>query len=164
MSERGDKGFTLGECNLSVSKDSPFVEAVGAIDDFQARLGHARVLLKGKEKKNFFQIEEDLTEVMGSLYKGIDWENGKKRLEEVDGEVKKYRKRVKNLSNFLVPGENEIESRINLCRTGCRIAERRIVGLKEDREENQGEKFDQNVLKYFNRLSTFLYFIWRSKF
>jgi len=160
---RGDMGKTSGECNLTVSKDSPFVEAVGAIDDFQGRLGHARVLLKGEEKENIFQVEEDLTEVMGSLYKGVGWKNGKKRVEEINDEVEKYRKRVENLNNFLVPGENEIESRINLCRTGCRIAERRIVGLKEDREKNQGEKFDQNVLTYFNRLSTFLYFMWRSK-
>ncbi|MDD2225120.1 MAG: ATP:cob(I)alamin adenosyltransferase [Candidatus Shapirobacteria bacterium] len=163
MSERGDFGKTSGECNLTVSKDSPFVEAVGAIDDFQARLGHARVLLEGGEKQTIFQVEKDLTEIMGSFYKSVDWENGKKRLGEIDDEVEEYRKRVKNLNNFLVPGENEIESRINLCRTGCRIAERRVVGLKNDREEIQGKEFDQNVLKYFNRLSTFLYFMWRSK-
>ena len=100
---------------------------------------------------------------MGSLYKGIDWENGKKRLEEVDGEVKKYRKRVKNLSNFLVPGENEIESRINLCRTGCRIAERRVVTLKWEREKEENLILDENILSYFNKLSTFFYFMWRSK-
>ena len=39
MSEKGDKGLTSGECNLNVSKDSPFVEAVGAIDRFQAQVG-----------------------------------------------------------------------------------------------------------------------------
>ncbi len=163
MSERGDSGKTSGECNLTMSKDSPFVEAVGAIDDFQARLGFARVLLKGDEEETIFQIENDLSEVMGSFYESVNWENGNKRLKDIENEVGKYRDRVKNLNSFLVPGENEIESRINLCRTGCRIAESKVVGLKNDREEIQGKEFDENVLKYFNRLSTFLYFMWRSK-
>ncbi|MDD4136050.1 MAG: ATP:cob(I)alamin adenosyltransferase [Candidatus Shapirobacteria bacterium] len=163
MSERGDSGKTSGECNLTMSKDSPFVEAVGAIDDFQARLGFARVLLKGDEEETIFQIENDLSEVMGSFYESVNWENGNKRLKDIENEVGKYRDRVKNLNSFLVPGENEIESRINLCRTGCRIAESKVVGLKNDREEIQGKEFDENVLKYFNKLSTFLYFMWRSK-
>ena len=165
MSERGDKGFTSGECNLNVSKDSPFVEAVGAIDRFQARLGWARVAIEEiEEKEKILQIEKDLNEIMGSLYNGKDWEHGKKRIEEIESESEEYKKRVKDLNNFLIPGENEVESRINICRTDCREAERRVVTLKWDREEKKKEKFDENVLRYFNKLSSFLNWMWRSKF
>jgi cob(I)alamin adenosyltransferase len=163
MSERGDKGITSGECGLSVSKDSSFVEAVGAIDDFQARLGLVRVLLEGVDKNNILKIEKDLTEVMGTLYQGTKWERSEKRVEEIDDGIKKYKGRVKNLGNFLIPGENEIEARLNLCRTGCRIAERRVVTLKLDREEKKELDFDENILKYFNKLSTYLYWMWRLK-
>ena len=155
MSERGDKGFTSGECNLNVSKDSPFVEAVGAIDRFQARLGWTRVVMEEKEEKQkIFQIEKDLNEIMGSLYTGKDWEHGKKRIEEIESDSEEYKKRVKDLNIFLIPGENEVESRINICRTDCREAERRVVTLGSD----------ENVLKYFNKLSSFLNWMWRSKF
>jgi len=163
MSERGDNGLTLGECSLNVSKDSPFVEAVGAIDEFQARLGSARVLLKKNENDSILNIENDLTEVMSTLYQGIKWQNGEKRVEEINSEIEFCKGRVESLDKFLVPGENEIESRLNLCRTGCRTAERRVVTLKLDREEKEDLDFDENILKYFNKLSTYLYWMWRSK-
>ena len=162
MSENGDKGFTLGECNLLVSKDSPFVEAVGAIDKFQARLGWTRVMLEGEDKEKILQIEKDLSEVMGSFYKGEKWEKGEERIGEIETEINN--KRVGDLNSFLIPGENEIEARINICRTDCREAERRVFTLKNDREERCKTDFDKNVLKYFNKLSTYLYWMWRSKF
>lgn len=164
MSERGDKGITCGECLLNVSKDSPFVEAVGAIDDFQARLGSARVLLESDDNNSILKIENDLTELMGILYQGIGWKRGEKRVEEIEEEIQIRRGRLENLDKFLIPGENEIESRLNLCRTGCRTAERKVVTLKLDREEKEDLDFDENVLKYFNKLSTCLYWMWRSKF
>jgi cob(I)alamin adenosyltransferase len=163
MSERGDSGMTQGECLLNVSKDSPFVEAVGAIDDFQARLGWTRVILEEKENQIFSQIELDLCEVMGNLYTGGKWENGERRIEEIEEEAKFYKERVDDLGKFLIPGENEIESRINLCRTSCRNVERRVVTLKWDREGKEDLEFDENVLRYFNRLSYFLNWMWRSK-
>ncbi len=165
MSEKGDRGITQGECLLDVSKNSVFVEAVGSIDRFQASLGLAKVkITKSDEKKNFFQIEKDLYEVMGSLYMGQDWTSGKKRVEEIDKSIELTKKRVSNLEGFLIPGENEVEARINLCRTDCREAERRLVALKIEREEKENLSFDQNILKYFNRLSCLLNLMWRSKF
>jgi len=164
MSEKGDRGITQGECLLEVSKNSVFPEAVGAIDDFQARLGSARVLLKSDDKKNVFEIEKDLYEVMGVLYLGGKWRRAEERIEDIDDRAEQYKSRVKNLGTFLIPGENETESRINLCRTGCRTAERKIVALKIDREENEKLDFDENILKYFNRLSYLLNWMWRSKF
>mgnify|MGYP000873537373 CR=1 FL=1 len=163
MSERGDKGITSGECSLPVSKDSSFVEAVGSIDEFQARLGHARVLLEDEDNKRFLGIESNLSGVMGVLFQGTVWNNGEKRIKELDSWIEGYTKGENKLKNFLLPGENEIESRLNLCRTGCRTAERRLVTLKTDREENEGLDFDNNILGYFNRLSTYLFWMWQSK-
>jgi cob(I)alamin adenosyltransferase len=169
MSERGDKGLTEGECLLTVSKDSPFVEAVGAIDEFQSRLGLARVLLEEKkENRKIYEIEKDLHEVMGSLYTGQNWKNGERRVEEIKNDGDEYKKivrdRVGNLEDFLFPGENELEARLNGCRTGCRTAERRIKTLQIEREEKEDLEMDKNILSYFNRLSYFLNWMWRSKF
>lgn len=164
MSEKGDKGLTCGECLLDVSKDSPFVKAVGGIDEFQARLGFTRVILDGDEKEKFKKMEVDLGEVMGSLYNGNNWENGDKRINELDNDIQVYKDRVGNLDGFLIPGNNELESRINLCRTACRESETRVVTLKLAREFEEDLDFDDNILKYLNKTSKFLYFMWRSKF
>jgi cob(I)alamin adenosyltransferase len=165
MSERGDRGLTCGECLLDVSKDSSFVKAVGGIDEFQARLGSARVVLEDKEEKQKIRkIEEDLVGIMGSLYVGNDWKSGKKRIREMDKEIVIYQGRVGDLNGFLIPGENETEVRLNLCRTACREAETRLVTLKLTREIEENLDFDENILKYFNRTSKFLYFMWRLKF
>lgn len=163
MSERGDKGITSGECGLPVNKDSSFVEAVGSIDEFQARLGHARVLLEDENNKRFLNIESDLSGVMGVLYQGVMWSGGEERIKELDSWIGGYTKGENRLKNFLLPGDNELESRLNLCRTGCRMAERKLVTLKTDREENEGLEFDNNILGYFNRLSTYLFWMWQSK-
>jgi cob(I)alamin adenosyltransferase len=164
MSDRGDKGMTSGECNLTVSKDSPFVEVVGSIDRFQARLGWTRIVINNDgEKKIFLQIEKDLNEIMGSLYLKAKWKNGKKRIEEIEKEAEIYKIKVGDFKDFLIPGENEIESRINICRTDCREAERKMVALKLDKEDKKIE-FDKNLLKYFNKLSYFLNWVWRTKF
>jgi cob(I)alamin adenosyltransferase len=165
MSKKGDKGITRGECLLDVSKDSAFVEAVGSIDSFQANLGEVRsIITNDEENETFFKIEKDLYEIMGSLYVGKEWSSGKKRIKEINDEAEVFKKRIKNLGDFLIPGENEVEAKINICRTKCRETERRIVALKMEREKKEISDFDGNVLKYFNRLSYLLNWMWRSKF
>ena len=163
MSEKGDKGITTGECCLSVSKDSPFVEAVGSIDELQARIGSARVLLKDEENDKFLHIETSLSEVMGVLYEGNEWEKGEDEVKKLEDWIGEYKKGRVSFGGFLIPGNNELESRVNLCRTGCRTAERSLVALKRDREAREGLDFDKNVLGYFNRLSTYFFWMWQSK-
>ena len=132
-------------------------------------MGLVRVLLEEKkENRKIYKIEKDLYELMGSLYNGKNWKNGEKRIEEIKNDGDEYKKNVKdtigNLESFLVPGENEMESRLNNCRTGCRTVERRVVSLKLKRDKAEGLDFDKNILRYFNRLSYLLNWMWRSKF
>jgi cob(I)alamin adenosyltransferase len=167
MSEKGDKGLTTGECNLPESKDSPFVEAEGAMDAFQSKLGWTKVKFDEEDctddSKKILKIEKYISEIMGALFTGDKWKDGDEKVLEIDEWIGSYTKgRVKNLDGFLLPGTNELESRVNICRTSCRTAERRIVTLKNVRVE-KGIDFDDNVLKYFNRLSTYLFWMWQSK-
>lgn len=162
MSDRGDKGFTLGECDMEMSKNSPFVRAVGRLDELQARVALVRVLLKGKENKNFENIEKSLYQIMGSLYKRVEWQEGGERIKNLDNKIKFYSEEYGNSKKFLIPGRNELEVRLNFCRTGCRLAEEELVLLKEDRQKKK-LYFDENVLKYINKLSTYFYWLWRSE-
>ena len=152
--KRGDSGKTCGECFLTVSKDSVFVRAVGSIDSLQASLGLFRVVAKNDNKKIILQIEKDLSEIMGSLFMNQKWLKIEEKIEEVNTEAEKIKKEIGKVEKFLIPGENEIEARVNKCRTDCRETEVRVVALKADKK----------ILKYFNRLSYLLNWIWRSSF
>lgn len=168
MSERGDKGMTSGECNLPEKKDSPFVEAMGAMDDFQAKLGWTRVKLVEEQylsdADRVLSMEKSVSEIMGVLYQRIDWKNGSDRVGELDNWIAEYTKgRVKNLDGFLVPGENELESRLNLCRTSCRTAERRLVTLRWNENEQRAEDKTDSIIGFMNRASTYLFWLWQSK-
>jgi len=163
MSDRGDKGMTLGECNLEMSKNSPFVRTVGMIDELQARVAGARILFEGVKNIDFEQIEKDLYQIMGSLYKGMKWEEGEGRIKKMESEVEFYGEKFGNPKKFFIPGENELETRINLCRTGCRLAEEELVFLKEEHEIGK-LYFDGNILKYINKLSTYFYWAWRENY
>jgi len=163
MSIRGDKGMTLGECNLEMSKNSPFVRTVGMIDELQARVAGARILFENKKNVEFEEIEKDLYQIMGSLYKVIKWQDGEERIKKMESEIKFYGEKFGNPKKFLIPGKNELEVRINLCRTGCRLAEEELVFLKEENEKNN-LYFDGNILKYINKLSTYFYWVWRENY
>jgi cob(I)alamin adenosyltransferase len=163
MSEKGDKGLTLGQCNMKMSKDSPFVRTVGVIDDFQARLGLAKsILIEKTEKEEIDLMQVDLHQIMGSLYEASEWGGGEERVTYIEEKVNSYRGRIKNLGEFLIPGNNELDARLNFCRTGCRLVEEEAVSLRDDYIKRK-LFFDPNIIKYFNKLSTYLYFMWRDK-
>ena len=65
--KRGDKGFTDLLFGGKVSKGDPQIEALGAVDELNANLGIARVLLDGEIAKAIDQIQEWLVTLMGEL-------------------------------------------------------------------------------------------------
>ena len=164
MTEQGDKGKTQVMENMIDSKDSIFVETIGSIDSFQASLGSARVLVKNEDKVRILAIQNDLYEIMASwgAKEYRPWEDAEKRTSEIENEMEEMKGRVKNLDGFLIPGENEVETRINLCRTDCREVERRVVSLRNQRIDDQEKEFDEDILVYFNRLSSYLNVMWRN--
>ena len=65
--KRGDKGFTDLLFGGKVSKGDPQIEALGAVDELNANLGTARVLLDGEIARAIDQIQEWLVTLMGEL-------------------------------------------------------------------------------------------------
>ena len=59
------------------------------------------------------------------------------------------------LSNFLLPGGNNAVSYCHIARTVCRLAERRVYKLASE------ASVSNQVLKYLNRLSDYLYVLSR---
>lgn len=142
----GDTGKT--NCGgRRVDKDDILVETIGEIDELQAVL-----CLTGSQISDFrFQIDKivkDLGVIMGKLG-GVDsgfmiQESRIKQFEEEIGENKIH------LDKFVVFKTKKARE-LNWARTICRRVERKIVGL------NRRQKIDENILKYFNRLSDYLF-------
>lgn len=134
--KKGDEGKShfLGKV---VDKDSPLLEAVGTIDELQAVLEIVEI----DEK-----IINDLMEIMGFLVCNQKADFSKK----VDFLEKEIKSAGCNLTEFVkFKGKKSLE--LNWARTVCRRAERKIVTL------NKEQKINKDILKYFNRLSDYLF-------
>jgi cob(I)alamin adenosyltransferase len=154
----GDQGQTT--CgNERVDKDDLLVEAIGTIDELQANLGIIKCNLNVETFCEMFlrieNIQKDLMNINGELACGIKFDNLEKRINEIENDLKAAEKELPELKEFVIPGKNSAEAQTHVCRTVCRRAERRIVGLCKRK------KINKEVIKYFNRLSDYLFIIAR---
>lgn len=152
----GDTGQTT--CgNKRVDKDDLLVEVIGTIDELQAVLGIIKTkFLISNDQFLINEIQKDLVEISGELACGKKFENLENRIKEIEEEEKNIEKKLPELREFIIPGKNETEAFLNFGRTVCRRVERRVVTL------NKCEKINPDVLKYFNRLSDYLFIISRT--
>ncbi len=133
----GDKGQTK-LLNEVVSKADPIIHLLGEVDELSCILG-----LSGDK---FDDIQTYLSEVMGYLY--LKSSNNEKLLQKTN-----------ELENYIMSHNSSIPNKfinpkgfVSMARAICRRIERTIVSL--DRQDYMDLTF---VLKYFNRLSDFLF-------
>ena len=161
--KRGDKGFTDLLFGGKVSKGDPQIEALGAVDELNANLGIARVLLDGEIAKAVDQIQEWLVTLMGELAmpfgKEIEYEKAGfgristteiQWLEDWSASIEKEEK----FKGWLRPGERggELSARVHLARTVARRAERRSWDVVD-------EVASAEVRIFLNRLSDALWLL-----
>ncbi|MDK2849480.1 MAG: cob(I)alamin adenosyltransferase [Candidatus Woesearchaeota archaeon] len=151
--KKGDSGKSSTLTEKDVHKDSIIFEVVGTIDELNAFVGFARVKCNMfcKELKT---IQEYLIKV--NAFVACGGKNYLKDVEEflnwLDSQVEKYEKTIE-LKNFIIFGDYEESSRLDLCRAVCRRCERKVVSLTKIK------KTDFLLTKVFNRLSD-LFFIY----
>lgn len=164
----GDKGQTSLVNGRRVSKDDPKVDAYGTVDELNARVGVARVTSNllidgGAELAEFsailLRVQHELFN-LGSLLATDPDAVGERqpRIAESDvlqleREIDEMNAELPNLNSFTLPGGCQLEAELHLCRTACRAAERRVVGLANL------EDLDPWIVRYLNRLSDAL-FVW----
>lgn len=153
---RGDRGETSLYGPRRVPKDSPRIEACGAIDELNSVIG---VVLAGARKKDGVS---DLKDVQRMLFvAGADAasepdarsvprirESDTKKLEALtDALIEK----LPTLKNFIMPGGSPTAAALHHARTVCRRAERRILTA------TRTERLNPELLPFFNRLSSYLF-------
>ncbi len=163
----GDQGSTALMYNRRVTKCHPRVEAYGAVDEVNATLGLARATARDQSiRGHLLAIQKDLVTVMGELATAVeDLPRYRKdgyalvtaaltaRLDEL---VKAVEARVGGFRGWAMPGENMASAALDLARTTCRRAERRVCALQE-----AGQLENAEIVVYLNRLSDVLWLLAR---
>jgi cob(I)alamin adenosyltransferase len=153
----GDKGETGLWGGGRLAKNTARIHAYGTIDECNAVLGIVRTFEIDKE------IDEMLAGIQDSLFVcGTDLATPGDKEVAIDRISEKDTVQIENwidhldaslsrLKQFIVPGGSPAAAYLHLARTVCRRAERWTVTVVAD------DVAHQNVLKYLNRLSDFLF-------
>ncbi len=154
--KRGDQGQTDLADGTRVPKDSLRIEVIGSLDEFNARLGWARTQLGTR----FKQEKETLKKIQNALYL-ISAEIALFTKSQIEADfLEVIETRSKKLqdsmeadwhSQFVLPGGTSQASSLDLARTVCRRAERRLVSL------GRQQQIRPLLFKVMNRLSDYLY-------
>lgn len=158
----GDSGKTsLFEPNPQkrkrVSKSSLRIEAIGAIDEANSYLGIANFYSKNKQTKNFVkQIQRELFQI-GAILSKAPLQINEKAVSLLEQHIDKFENNLPPLRNFLLPQGAKGAVHFMYARSLVRRAERAIVSLSKK------EKVPTEVLIYINRLSDYLFMVFRDE-
>jgi cob(I)alamin adenosyltransferase len=162
----GDEGSTQLIAGQFVPKDHPRIEFVGVLDELNSFLGDARAAVLREQTRSIIEtVQKDLfvaplllgasdrpPKTGGSLLPqggGIDPE----RLTALIHELEERHP----MKGFVVPGKNAGSAKLDIARTVCRRAERRLVALSRE------ETVSPLLRRYMNRLSDLLFMLARAE-
>lgn len=150
-----------------VPKTHPRVEAYGALDELNAALGLARAsATPGFVPDALAAIQQDLIVVMGEL--ATDARDRDRYLRDgfssvtpqltgkLDEMVRKIEFEEVSAKGWAIPGADVSSATLDMARTICRRAERRVCDLRQ-----AGEMENAAVLTYLNRLADLLWLMAR---
>ena len=156
----GDKGETSLMYGRRVPKTDHRVDAYGCVDELNSALGLARAASDDAGTKDeILRIQKELITVMGELatappdlerYRGDGFETTTAAMvDRVTAIINKIEKsgRMK-FKDWVIPGGSLASAALDLARTTCRRAERRVAALVND-----DKNFNIEILRYLNRLS-----------
>jgi cob(I)alamin adenosyltransferase len=163
VTKTGDKGTTALMYGRRVPKRHPRVEAYGAVDELNAALGLARASAEHAfVRDNLLIIQKDLVTVMGELATAIDdldryVKDGYTLVTpELTAKLELLVKQIEaekiSFKGWATPGANVSSATLDVARTVCRRAERRVCDLLEGDQLRNPE-----IIIYLNRLADLLW-------
>lgn len=156
----GDAGETSLMYGRRVRKTDSRVDAYGCVDELNAALGLVRVTAaEGFIAEHVLAVQKELILVMGELATAPEdlaryREDGYQltsaamvdRLTAVIDELEKDK--LLHFKGWAIPGSMMVSAALDLARTTCRRAERRVAALLDGSAD-----FNREILRYLNRLS-----------
>ncbi len=165
----GDQGTTALMFGRRVSKADPRVEAYGTVDELNAAIGAARASCRDKRvAQRLLQIQKELVILMGELAVAVEdraryQKQGFKfvvaeMVERLGRWVTEIEAQRPRFDGWSTPGATPTAAALDVARTVCRRAERRVVALGETRRKRNPE-----VIRYLNRLGDLLWLMARQE-
>ncbi len=163
----GDAGTTGLMYNRRVSKCHPRVDAYGSVDELNAGLGMVRAsATEDFVRNNVLTVQKDLVTLMGELATGVDdlaryQKDGFELVTpamtaKLDALVKEIEAQNVSFKGWATPGATLNSAALDVARTTCRRAERRVCALHES-----GQLDNAEIIIYLNRLSDTLWLMAR---
>jgi cob(I)alamin adenosyltransferase len=163
VTKTGDEGTTALMYGRRVPKHHPRVEAYGTVDELNSALGLARATAtESFVSENLFSIQKDLVVLMGELC--VQPEDRERYVQDgfslvtaaltakLDALAREIEAQNVSFKGWATPGATENSAALDVARTVCRRAERRVCELKESDGSQNAE-----TLIYLNRLSDLLW-------
>ncbi|AKG65948.1 cob(I)yrinic acid a,c-diamide adenosyltransferase [Lactobacillus helveticus] len=155
----GDQGFTKQVTGKMVPKCDLQLEALGNVDELQSYLGVTIANLS----PNCEELKPELENIQRQLYQ-LQADIVVKRHNEINSEmINALEKRINELTpkiptipEFILPGGKATGANLQYARTLARRTERSLVNLNLNEQ-----KLSENILKYINRLSDYLFILGR---
>jgi len=163
----GDNGTTALMYGRRVPKNHIRVEAYGSVDELNAALGLARAA--GEHdfvRTNLLVIQQDLVILMGEL--AVAREDLERYVKggyslvtpeltaKLDALVRAIEAQQVSFQGWATPGATTGSAALDVARTVCRRAERRVCDL-----QTTGELANEEIVIYLNRLSDLLWLLAR---
>jgi cob(I)alamin adenosyltransferase len=163
----GDQGLTGLMYNRRVSKCDERVEAYGSVDELNTAMGMARATASHAFiRDNILAIQKDLVILMGELATAVEdipryVKDGYTLVREgmttkLDAYVRNIESQKVSFNGWATPGDSCGSAALDMSRTICRRAERRVCALHE-----KGRLENPEIIIYLNRLADVLWLMAR---
>lgn len=167
VTKSGDRGMTALMYGRRVSKCHPRVEAYGCVDELNTALGLARATATDDFlREQLLVIQRDLVTLMGELATAVEdlpryVKDGytlvtSQLTHKLDALVKEIESQSVSFKGWATPGSCLNSAALDVARTVCRRAERRVCALQEADQLQNSE-----ILIYLNRLADLLWLLAR---
>ena len=164
----GDAGQTSLMYGRRVAKSDARVDAYGCVDELNAALGLVRVTANDPFiADHVLAIQKELITVMGELATapedlprytkdgyGLTTAAMVDDLTAVVDDLEKNK--LVNFKGWAIPGSTMVSAALDIARTTCRRAERRVADLGAS-----GSQVNPEILRYLNRLSDLCWLLGR---
>jgi cob(I)alamin adenosyltransferase len=163
VTKTGDKGTTALMYGRRVSKCHPRVEAYGCVDELNTALGLARATVEHDfVRDNLLLVQKDLVALMGELATAVEdlprfLKDGhtlvtSQLTHKLDALVREIEAQQVSFKGWATPGGSINSAALDVARTVCRRAERRVCALQEADQLQNSE-----IIIYLNRHADLLW-------
>lgn len=165
----GDKGTTALFGGTRVPKSHLRIDAYGTVDELNSHIGLVKDTYANAEANELLNRIQDRLFTVGAILatdpEKAKLKNGKERLsipkisetdiENLEKAIDLMNEELPPMTHFILPGGHPTVSHCHIARCVCRRGERLATALYNL------ESFDEDVLKYLNRLSDYLFVLAR---